>query len=138
MDTQKRALRLSATQHIDLCTTWIQSQLDDEQVFPTRSGQEFPVDFVTTIRTMFRHLFRIFAHLYHAHYQQVLHLEQERHLNTLFAHFICFGREFDLLDKKETGCLQELTDRLLDENSIKQASVVIGTATDLPQTSISS
>jgi MOB kinase activator 1 len=95
--------------------TWIQSQLDDEEVFPTRSGKEFPPDFDGVVRTIFRHLFRILAHIYQAHYEQVLHLEQERHLNTLFAHFICFVREFDL-DRREIGCLKELIEQLLNES----------------------
>ena len=44
---------------------------------------------------------RIFLHLYHGHYDKFLHLSVEAHLNTLFAHFICFGRTFDLLDENE-------------------------------------
>lgn len=31
----------------------------------------------------------------------MLHLKIEPHLNSLFAHYLAFGVEFDVLDKKE-------------------------------------
>ena len=80
----------------------IQSQFDDESQFPTKSGHDFPKDFiVSVVKPIFRQLFRVFAHMYLHHYEKILHLEEEAHLNTLFAHFMCFASEFDLLDKKE-------------------------------------
>jgi MOB kinase activator 1 len=62
---------------------------------------QFPKDFPVTIRSIFRQLFRVLAHIYHAHFDVIINLQQESHLNTLFAHFICFAREFDLLERKE-------------------------------------
>jgi hypothetical protein len=34
-------------------------------------------------------------------------LSSEGHLNSLFAHFLTFGREFDLLEEKETRAPKE-------------------------------
>ena len=48
-----------------------------------------------------RQLLRVFAHLYHAHYPQILHLRSEGHFNSLFAHFLAFGKEYELLDPKD-------------------------------------
>jgi hypothetical protein len=81
--------------------TWIQNVLDDESVFPTKSGHDFPVSFPVTIKHVYRQLLRIFAHIYHAHYAQILHLRSEPHFNSLFAHFLAFGREYELLDIKD-------------------------------------
>jgi MOB kinase activator 1 len=39
--------------------------------------------------------------MYHAHYPHVLHLRSEPHFNSLFAHFLAFGREYQLLDVKD-------------------------------------
>jgi len=50
---------------------------------------------------MYKHLFRIFAHLYHAHFEQIVHLSIEAHFNSLFAHFLAFGKEFDLFTIKD-------------------------------------
>jgi MOB kinase activator 1 len=81
--------------------TWVQNLLDDENVFPTKSGHDFPQSFPATIKHVYRQLLRVFAHIYHAHYQQLLHLRSEPHFNSLFAHFLAFGREYQLLDIKD-------------------------------------
>ncbi|TPX36347.1 hypothetical protein SmJEL517_g01572 [Synchytrium microbalum] len=107
VDSQKKSIKLPAQQYVDYVMTQIQNLVDDETIFPTKAGMKFPPDFQNQIRTVFRHLFRVFAHIFHSHYEKILHLSAEGHLNTLFAHFICFGREFDLLDKKELGPMQE-------------------------------
>jgi len=115
-DQQKKQSRVSAPQYMDLMMLNIQNQLDDESLFPTKSDREFPRDFIsTTVRPIFRQLFRVFAHIYHQHYEKILHLEEEAHLNTLFAHFISFSNEYDLLDKKEIAPLQELIELLLPQ-----------------------
>jgi MOB kinase activator 1 len=64
-------------------------------------GREFPSNFPSQIKLVYRLLLHVFAHIYHAHFQVVLHLKSEGHLNSLFAHFLAFGREFGLLDTKD-------------------------------------
>jgi MOB kinase activator 1 len=99
--------------------TWVQNLLDDENVFPTKSGetnlrvisacnnltlttgQDFPASFPSTVKHVYRQLLRVFAHIYYAHYAQILHLRSEPHFNSLFAHFLAFGREYELLDVKD-------------------------------------
>ncbi|KAJ3124418.1 MOB kinase activator 1B [Nowakowskiella sp. JEL0407] len=108
IDSSKKAVKVSATSYVDYVMTWIQDILNDESIFPIKSGIEFPKDFVSHIRAIFRHLFRVFAHIYHSHYERILCLSAEGHLNTLFAHFVCFAREFDLIDRKELAPLNDL------------------------------
>lgn len=100
---------------MDLLFMSIQTQLDDESLFPTKSDAEFPKDFVpNVVRPIFRQLFRVLAHIIMHHYDKVLHLEEEAHLNTLFAHFIGFAQEFDLLDiKKDCAPLVDLIDSVV-------------------------
>jgi len=99
--------------------TSIQNLVEDENVFPTKSStllslsptennstffeqdHTFHPSFPATIRTIYRQLLRIFAHMYHAHYPQILHLRSEPHFNSLFAHFLAFGREYELLDVRD-------------------------------------
>ena len=50
----------------------IQEQLDDEQRFPSRLGVPFPPDFEELARSIFRRLFRVYAHIYHHHFAHVL------------------------------------------------------------------
>lgn len=72
----------------------------------------------SVVKKMFGQLFRLFAHIYHDHYDKVLCLNEEPHFNSLFAHFISFAREFDLLDKKEIQPLVELIDTMLKNGVI--------------------
>lgn len=44
---------------------------------------------------------RVFAHIYHAQFPYLIHLCCEGHFNSLFAHFVAFGAEFDLFSFQE-------------------------------------
>ena len=102
---------------------WIESQLDDEtvracdshslhllahwtaQIFPQRPEQPFPRTFVDAVRTIFKRLFRVYAHIYHSHWDVMVSLGAEAHLNTCFKHFMYFTHAFSLIDKKELAPL---------------------------------
>jgi len=101
INQDRRSVQLPAPTYIDYVMTWVQNLLDDENVFPTKAGHDFPQNFPSTAKHVYRQLLRVFAHLYHAHYPQILHLRSEPHFNSLFAHFLAFGRQYDLLDLKD-------------------------------------
>ena len=90
--------------------TWVQEQLDDESIFPSKVGVPFQKKFPTLVSTIFKRLFRVYAHIYHSHFPQVIELGSEAHLNTSFKHFIYFVLEFDLIQRKELEPMQELID----------------------------
>lgn len=50
---------------------------------------------------MFRLLFHVIAHVYHAHFREIVLLQLHAHLNALFAHFVGFSYTFSLVDEKE-------------------------------------
>jgi MOB kinase activator 1 len=106
----KRPIKCCAPEYIDFMMTWVQEQLDSETVFPSRMGVPFPKNFMQITKTILKRLFRVYAHIYHAHFEKVCQLEEERHLNTSFKHFTFFVHEFDLIDKKELVPLAELID----------------------------
>ena len=123
IDASRKRVKLPAPQYIDYVLTWVEGLIKDESVFPTKAGEfsavhvpsrtddsagrEFSPNFPSVARHIYTQLLRIFAHLYHAHYPIFLHLSSEGHLNSLFAHFLTFGREFDLLEEKETRAPKE-------------------------------
>ena len=57
----------------------------------------------------------MYAHVYHAHFRDIINLNEEPHLNTSFKHFIYFVQEFSLIEKRELAPLQELIDKLMHE-----------------------
>ena len=111
----KKPIKCSAPKYIDYLMTWVQDQLDDESLFPSRIGVPFPKNFVSIAKTMLKRLFRVYAHIYHQHFSQVVSLGEEAHLNTSFKHFIYFVQEFSLIDKRELAPLQELIDKLINK-----------------------
>ena len=46
---------------------------------------------------------RVFAHIYHAQFPYLIHLCCEGHFNSLFAHFVAFGAEFELFNFQEVS-----------------------------------
>ncbi|KAJ3333421.1 hypothetical protein HDU76_008232 [Blyttiomyces sp. JEL0837] len=104
----KKPVKVSAPEYVEYLMNWIQSQLDDESTFPSKIGVPFPKNFQTTIKTIFKRLFRVYAHIYHAHFPRIVGLGEEAHLNTSFKHFIFFVQEFGLIDRKELAPLDEL------------------------------
>ena len=76
---------------------WIDPSLPPSK----KKDQGFHPSFPATIRTVYRQLLRVFAHIYHAHYPQILHLRSEPHFNSFFAHFLAFGREYELLEIRD-------------------------------------
>ncbi|KAL1682320.1 Mob1/phocein [Schizophyllum commune] len=101
INQDRKSVHLPAPTYIDYVMTWVQNLLEDESVFPTKSGHDFPPSFPATVKHVYRQLLRVFAHIYHAHYAQILHLRSEPHFNSLFAHFLAFGREYELLEMKD-------------------------------------
>ncbi|RKP10771.1 Mob1/phocein [Thamnocephalis sphaerospora] len=103
-----RAVALSAPEYVDNVMRWGRRVIDDPHLFPNQPGAPFVRTFLSTVRTLFKRLFRVYAHIYHAHFDAVLALSEEAHLNTSFKHFVLFAREFDLLDTKELRPVADL------------------------------
>lgn len=107
-DTQRKTIKLAAPQYIDYVLSQMQTTLDDEYMFPIKIGAGFPKEFRGTLLVIYRHLFRVLAHIYWSHYEELLNLRIEGHVNSLFAHFISFSKEFDLLDRKDMAPMMDL------------------------------
>jgi MOB kinase activator 1 len=52
----------------------------------------FPQVFEQTCKGIYKQMFRVFAHIYHTHFDKILHMSLEAHFNSLFVHFIHFSR----------------------------------------------
>ncbi|KAF4359399.1 hypothetical protein F8388_017410 [Cannabis sativa] len=88
----KKPIEVSAPKYVEYLMDWIESQLDDESIFPQKLGAPFPTNFREVVKTIFKRLFRVYAHIYHSHFQKI---------------------EFGLIDKKELAPLQELIESIV-------------------------
>uniref|UniRef100_A0A2P2KHZ7 MOB kinase activator-like 1A n=1 Tax=Rhizophora mucronata TaxID=61149 RepID=A0A2P2KHZ7_RHIMU len=86
----KKPIEVSAPKYVEYLMDWIEAQLDDESIFPQKLGAPFPPNFKDVVKTIFKRLFRVYAHIYHSHFQKIVSLKEEAHLNTCFKHFILF------------------------------------------------
>ncbi|KOS16890.1 Maintenance of ploidy protein mob2 [Escovopsis weberi] len=74
-----------------------------------RSG--FPDKFIDVCQMIFRQMFRVYAHLYWAHFTEPFyHLNLEKQLNSCFSHFLLTATALDMLGKAELEPMQPLID----------------------------
>ncbi|CAK9140994.1 unnamed protein product [Ilex paraguariensis] len=109
----KKPIEVSAPKYVEYLMDWIEAQLDNESIFPQKLGAPFPPNFQDVVKTIFKRLFRVYAHIYHSHFQKIVSLKEEAHLNTCFKHFVLFTWEFRLIDKGELAPLYELVESIL-------------------------
>lgn len=119
LDANNRQISLPAGQYIDLALTWIDNKVNDQNLFPTKSGIPFPPNFSRDVQRIMAQMFRIFAHIYHHHFDKIIHLSLEAHWNSFFAHFISFVKEFNLIERREMYPLESLI-----ENFEKQGKII--------------
>jgi hypothetical protein len=118
---------------------WISKKIDDGNLFPTdpatvsyspnpaftgaslssltgsedwvgkRSG--FPREFIGICQQIFLQMFRVYAHLYWAHFvDPFYHLNLEKALNSCFSHFILTATALDMLTPHDIEPMQPLVD----------------------------
>uniref|UniRef100_A0A674NLU6 MOB kinase activator 2a n=1 Tax=Takifugu rubripes TaxID=31033 RepID=A0A674NLU6_TAKRU len=111
-DEKGKKTKCTAPQYVDFVMSLCQKLVTDEEIFPTKYGKEFPNSFESLVKKICRYLFHVLAHLYWAHFKETVALDLQGHLNTLYAHFIVFIREFNLVDPKETCIMDDLSEIL--------------------------
>lgn len=118
LDNSGQSINLPAQQYIEYVLSWILSKLNDKSVFPVKSGGVFPPNFLKDCKNISRQMFRIFAHIYHNHFEIFIHLSLEAHWNSFFGHFISFVKEFDFFDRSEMEPLLPLIDNFQNQGKI--------------------
>ncbi len=140
-NARREPVELPAYEYMTLMQRWISGKIDDTKIFPTeasgvsfaynpnfsttplsqltnpgerdwvgkRSG--FPENFVDVCQTIFRQMFRVYAHLYWAHFlDPFYHLNLEKQLNSCFSHFILTATALEMLKPHEIEPMQPLID----------------------------
>lgn len=93
---------LTAPDYMEKALVWIDKVLDDRTIFPIDQSVDFPGDFISNhICKIFTFMFRVFAILYHGHYELLVQNKVANLLNTALKHFIFFSIRFNLLVEPE-------------------------------------
>ena len=107
---------------------WVETQINDEQVllcwryrklylqtfqlFPVTTDIPFPKSFQPQCKKILTRLYRVFVHVYVHHFDRIMSIGAEPHVNTCYKHFYYFVTEFDLINEKEFAPLQEMTRKI--------------------------
>ncbi|KAL8771117.1 MAG: hypothetical protein Q9209_003288 [Squamulea sp. 1 TL-2023] len=86
-------------------------------------GAGFPESFLGDVRTAWRQMFRIYAHLYHAHFINPfwhIHNPNYMDLNSSFCYFVSVGKLFGLIGDRDLEPMQGLIDIWTSNGSIPQ------------------
>jgi hypothetical protein len=106
----------------------------------------FPESFVTDLKTIFRQIFRLYAHTYHSHWVDPFwHIQGSGNppssgwtdLNSCFVHFITVAKLFGLLSERDMEPMQPLIDIWIANGSIPPEAAA-STNSLVPQTPIQS
>ncbi|KAJ8144823.1 hypothetical protein OXX80_007201 [Metschnikowia pulcherrima] len=109
----KKPISLPACEYVENLMNWIQNFFDNDNIFPTKIGAPFPQQFPSLIKTIFKRLLRIYAHIYCHHFHEISELGLQSHLNTSLKHYVLFSNEFDLISRKDYGPLEDLIQTML-------------------------
>ena len=124
---------MPAPAYIEQLMSWVQSNIDNESVLPSRIGEAapspfdthaagltkcigvpFPKSFPALVRQIFKRMYRVYAHIYCHHYPVIRELGLEPHLNTSFKQYVLFIDEHNLASGKDFwGPLGDLVDSML-------------------------
>ncbi|KAM6471055.1 MOB kinase activator 3B isoform 4-T6 [Liasis olivaceus] len=97
----KKPTALPAPQYMNLLMDWIEVQINNEDIFPTSVGVPFPKNFLQICKKILCRLFRVFVHVYIHHFDRIIIMGAEAHVNTCYKHFYYFVTELNLIDRKE-------------------------------------
>lgn len=108
----KKPTMLPANEYIANVMSWTESYINNEKYFPSDPTASYPDSFLSIVKKIFQRLFRIYAHIYHHHRQEINAIRAEGNLNTSFQHFIYFSKEFQLIPEEQLAPLKTIIDQL--------------------------
>lgn len=113
----KKPTALPAPQYVSLLMDWIEAQINNETIFPVSTDVPFPKTFVPLCRKILTRLFRVFVHVYIHHFDRIVAIGAEAHVNTCYKHFYYFVTEFELINTKELEPLAEMTAKVCKDTA---------------------
>lgn len=108
----KKPTHLPAPRYISLLMEWVESQINDENVFPVNVDKPFSRTFIPQCKKILTRLFRVFVHVYIHHFDRLVTMGAEAHVNTCYKHFYYFVTNFELVKELELAALKDMSSRL--------------------------
>ncbi|VDM16172.1 unnamed protein product [Hydatigera taeniaeformis] len=96
---------MPAPLYISLLMDWIEEQINNPDIFPTSVDVPFPKNYLSVVKKIMSRLYRVFVHVYIHHFDRLVEISAEAHVNICYKHFYYFVTYFDLIDPKELAPL---------------------------------
>ena len=71
-DDRGKSIRVTAPQYFDFAMTWCQQRITNQEIFPTKFGDQFPFDYLINVKQIIEFIWVIICHIYHSHYVQII------------------------------------------------------------------
>ena len=107
---------------------WVKQSINSMEKQRTNPFSNFATNnyffnsFLETLKKIYRRLFRVYAHMYLQHFQEIRALDAEAHLNSMFKRFVFFALSHDLLNRTETLPLDNLIKAFVRKEGTRQHS----------------
>jgi MOB kinase activator 1 len=98
-------VQLSAPEYFNSLKHWIKRNLGNTGLFPRETGRDLSPEATEVLKTAYRRLFRILAHMYMCHFSTIQDLKMEEVINTLLGHFTTFALQFRMIDRVDVEML---------------------------------
>jgi MOB kinase activator 1 len=111
-------VQLSAPEYFNTLKHWIRRNLNDEKLFPKASGVELSADAIAILKTTYRRLFRIMAHMYMCHFSHIQKQNMEKVINTVCAHYSTFALQYEMVEMGELEMLEPVYEAIARQSML--------------------
>jgi len=122
-ETSSKPEPLCAIEYMGRLVQWGHEMLKNDSVLP-RDGKVWQPHFLDCMKALHRRLFRIYAHIYINHFEDVKHYDCEAILNFQFKHWLFFVRSFGLVVDADLLPLRRLVEVFETKQDEAEAATV--------------
>jgi MOB kinase activator 1 len=105
-DDTQQPVQLSAPEYFNALKHWVKRTMANEKLFPRTPGAELSPDALDALKTTYRRLFRIMAHMYMCHFSDIQKQSMETVINTVLGHYSTFALHYELVELSELEMLE--------------------------------
>lgn len=110
-DDSSKSTQISAPEYFLALKRYIKRNLKNKHLFPKKLNEEFSEKALKVLKTSFRRLFRILAHLYVCHFEDISNLPDINLfeiMNTILAHYTNFSILYHLCQPEDFAIFEPI------------------------------
>jgi len=116
---------MPAVQYTDRVVQDGYDKIKANQLIP-HDAVSFPADFLPQVRVMLKRFFRVYAHVYTCHFEDMRAMDIEAHVNMMFKRMLFVSWHLNLVNMEDIEPLRAMATRFLQEAEIKSRMKAYG------------